>query len=206
MWLIPLLFLVALCAIRFIDHRGFAYGNLGFLWLNKAMSSENSQAKPDLIRAQNLLKSATADSPSNANYLFALGRMSLLQGNEELAGYFWGKIDPRQSVTRLILWGDQYKDLGEHNNAMLWYQRASHIGNDSADPWQRIGLIYEVQGRFADAEDAYENGLSKSVAYNVGRSDFYFRLGQLNSKKQGYKDWPIVLDLIEQALSQERLL
>jgi tetratricopeptide (TPR) repeat protein len=78
----------------------------------------------------------------------------------------------------------------QYEDALTWYRWADRALPGRADPWYYSGLVYEDQGRWQDALDAYQHGLDFGGFRYVRRSGLSYRSGLI------YQLWlePIDLD------------
>src|SRR5688572_15654106 len=68
-------------------------------------------------------------------------------------------------VRQLIAQGREHYDAGEYDQAEPYLSEAAQAQGQFADLHNMLGVIWHAQGRFADAEEAFERALSINPAY-----------------------------------------
>ncbi|MCI0395835.1 MAG: tetratricopeptide repeat protein [Chloroflexi bacterium] len=126
-----------------------------------------------------------------------LGFALVTQGRENDALLVWRSSSGMPA--ELMTWGFQAWKEGEYQEAADWLERAAGAAPSLGDPWYYLGMLYEETGRPEQATEAYSQGRERLQLLAVGRSEFYFRLGQLAKQKGQSSNWLTSRDLFTQA-------
>ena len=82
------------------------------------------------------------------------------------------------------VWAEDFIAAGEvarkakrYSEAMDWYRRAMRLEPGLGDPGYYVGLLYEDQGQWRQALDAYQGAIGSVRFDQVHRSSLYYRIG-----------------------------
>ena len=81
------------------------------------------------------------------------------------------------AVEDFVKAGEVARKAELYDQAMAWYERAMRLKPDSGDPWYYVGLLYESQGQWLQALDAYDRAIASGHFRQVGRSSPHYRSG-----------------------------
>jgi tetratricopeptide (TPR) repeat protein len=100
--------------------------------------------------------------------------------------------------------GQQAHEAQQYEDALTWYRWADRALPGRADPWYFAGLVYEDQGRWADALAAYQRGLDFSGFRYVRRSSLSYRAGLIYQLRLEPIDLDAALVAYETALDNNK--
>ena len=153
----------------------------------------------DYMEAENAYRAVTEIDPVNASGYYGLARAKAIQGksDEAISAYrravslnpalrersqgdeFFDNI--RKEIESLNTaadhnnQGDQLRDAGEIDQAIIEYQKAVTLDPSNATYHANLGKAYEQQGRLADAEAEFVTAIS----YASGNDKYYSLLGEV---------------------------
>ncbi|WP_420645350.1 tetratricopeptide repeat protein [Candidatus Leptofilum sp.] len=154
----------------------------------------------DLIRAEKHFRSAENINSQNRSLLRWLGFTLAALGHENDALNAW-KSSSIQMYEELVFIGSQKRTSNQFQEALLWYDRAIHLYPSIADPWYYKGLTYEKLSLYDISISSFWTGLHQPRLLNIGKSNYYFRLGWTHSQKQGEPEWIEILNFYDKAIS-----
>lgn len=144
--------------------------NVGFLALNRALADDPAGVNP-------LIQSTFTQSLNHDPHARQGLSLYYLQHNQLPDAFDLLEADP-DSPTWLIAWGRKAALDGDHSQALDWYDRATTLAPEFADPYYYAGLSYENLELTEQAIQAYNDGLQSSRYDTIGPSDFYLQLAQ----------------------------
>lgn len=89
--------------------------------------------------------------------------------------------------------GERLRKQEFYEEALKWYERASQLSPNWAEPWYKIGLVYKAQEDWGKAISAYLS----AAQLLPGNRDIWYELGQAYSIRQ---EWDLALQAYEQGL------
>jgi tetratricopeptide (TPR) repeat protein len=90
-----------------------------------------------------------------------------------------------------------------YDQAMAWYERAMRLEPDLGDPWYHVGLLYESQGRWFQALDAYDRAMASGRFRQVGRSSPHYRSGFIYQSRLEPRQRDVALAAYEAAIEAD---
>lgn len=179
------------CVVLLIS-RGTAWNNLGYIMLNRSLSSNVTVS---LDHAETWFRRADAAHKTD----FALGVILAKTGDQQGAIARWGEVD--NAVSSLMAWGDVHFKAEQYEEARSWYQYAAEIEPRFADPLFFSGLIAEVQNKPRLALQYFEQAAARPDHAQVGLSDIETKMAMVAANDLSNGDWVTVQALSESALT-----
>ena len=141
------------------------------------------QMKGDLEEAVNLYKKSLAVHPTAEAYTFLGWTYS-----------FMGRLDDaieecHKAIAQDPDFGNPYNDIGAYliekgdfDEAIVWFQKAMQARRyeSPAFPHLNIGRVYEKQGRWTEAIDAYKKALALNPNYALAKKSLGRLISSLN--------------------------
>jgi tetratricopeptide (TPR) repeat protein len=162
----------------FTSHALQNFGAIEFV--QTLMPLEDEAIIREMMQAETWLRLAVAYCSKNHRAWRQLGFIKLAQDQGDEAITIWRNA--REMDKEFIAWGKQAFREGEDRKALDWYLDAVELAPASGYPWYYIGLVYEKEGRWMDAIDAFRQAqrgtdsqqFASSLDFHVGR---YLQLG-----------------------------
>lgn len=165
------------------------WGNIGFVALNHALVSDPAGTNPTI---ETSLTHALDHDPHARQAL----SLYYLQHNRQPEALDLLQPDPN-SPAWLIAWGQKAAQDNNHTQALDWYNRATTLAPDLADPHYYAALSHESLGQLDLATTAYNTSLTRTQFDTIGASDIYLQLAQPELQP----DPAATITLLEQAIS-----
>ena len=73
--------------------------------------------------------------------------------------------------------GNLLKELGKHDDAEYWLEKAVATRKDFAAAWMNLGIVQASLGKFELAEESYR----KAIIHRKRYPDCYYNLGNMVS-------------------------
>jgi tetratricopeptide (TPR) repeat protein len=128
--------------------------------------------KGDLQAARTALVDALQVQPGNISALVGLGNLSLQQNDSEGALAYSNQIVAQSYwvVNAHLVAGNAYVLRDDAGAALREFQIASALDTTSAAAQERVGRVLSAEGKYADAEKAYETALAADPGYALALS------------------------------------
>lgn len=123
----------------------------------------------DVEGAKSALADALRTRPGYLSALLELGNISLEMGDSASALRYADQIIVHSYwiVDAHLIAGNAYVLRGNAGAALGEFQLAASLNPNSASVEERIGRVLTTQGKFGEAETAYENALNADPAYSL---------------------------------------
>lgn len=168
--------------------------NAAFLRFNHALAADRSPDADTIAR----FRRAERIWPANVAARRGWGLALFARGEEETAVSLWSEWPgaPAESLA----WATRAGWNGRPEATRLWYRRATRVAPDLADPWYYLGRLAEEGRQEKLAQRLYGEGLTRVRFIQVGKSDFYVRLGAL-ARREGRRDGELAIAWYDRALA-----
>ena len=126
-----------------------------------------ASAHHNLTKAIELIKQADALAPNNAEYLSQLAKHYALANNHVQAVHFAeiaANLPIKSSLTFDTL-GVAYSQMGLHNKAVIFFEKAVAINNKNPNYFFNLGASLKFTGDFEGAKKAYKQTISMAPNY-----------------------------------------
>jgi tetratricopeptide (TPR) repeat protein len=160
---------------------------------NSNVTSNNSQASQATPDPRDV---PLAPAPKlSSNTYFAAGQFAETQGKPQdaLKHYIEAlKADPN-NLAALYRTGVVYTELKQYDQAVNTWQKYIRQTNNAADAYGNLGFTYELAGRPADAEAAYQAGIARDPENILCRTNFGLMRAREDRVEEALKIWKPVL-------------
>jgi len=176
--------------------------NAGFVALAQTLVATPVKMAPlSAVRAETLLRQAVTYAPEDYVAWRGLGFALAAQGRGDEAIAAW-KI-AGQMAEELFQRGDQARNLGRYEEALLWYERAAAVAPDLWDPWYYMGLTYEELEKWDDAIEAFRQAEKRPDGKEDISGSLNYHIGRILQKHIEPPDLPTALKLYEAAIKSD---
>lgn len=141
--------------LRMGEALGAAYRNQGYLLLDRALVSSSPKASA-ARQAQTLFKTALRLNHADSAAVRGQGMSLAVAGDRDGASAVLRASDAPQLAFGHL--GDLAREAARLEEAEYWYTQALAAAPEDSGLWRSMGLVYDKQGRWAQARDAYATG------------------------------------------------
>jgi len=177
-----------------------AQKNAGFVFLNLADKEGVWAASnvPAIEAARYAFTGALKYAPASESAWRGLGFVFMVQGQQTQAETAWKQATHFEQ--ELWRWGQIDETSGDWSSALEKYQLSTTVSSELADGWYYTGRVHEQLGQSELAQWHYQSGLAQPLFLNIGKGDFYFRLGQIAASIKP-PEWKTAVSYYDQALA-----
>lgn len=148
--------------------------------------SQVDLAQEDGVRAQQALTDALRVQPGYLPALLGLGNINLQKNNANIALAYASQVIATNFwlADAHVLAGSSYLLQGDLNQAQRAFELAAGLNPRSPAAQERLGRVLGMRGKYADAEEAYENALAVAADYAPALSGLSEVLSKEGKAKQ----------------------
>jgi tetratricopeptide (TPR) repeat protein len=182
-------------------HLGYASGNAGSLLFNHILARPDGSIPALVIPAERLLNRAVTLSSHNNSAWRTLGFILAIKGQERAARVAWQSANGM--TEEFIQRGEKARHSGRYDEALVWYERGQAVDPSLGDWHYYKGLAYEGMGQWEEALAVFQSALSLPVG-EIGKSDIYYQIGWLQSRRIRPLDFEAALRAFDRAITQNQ--
>lgn len=161
---------------------------------NSAIQGVSKSDAAQLNSAHSTFESSE-DPPIKADTHFAAGEVAESQGNMDVAIEQYQealKVQPKHLAAMYRL-GVLYAQQKQFSEAIDMWNRYVKATDESAGAWGDLAFCYELAGRPAEAETAYQKGIAKDPKNRPCRTNYGLMLARHNRVNEAMLQWQAVL-------------